>query len=474
MRDDPSYSPNILPEQNELCPDAVWPRPSSSSLLYRQTESIASLSSPSSGSRYSSECSPLSSPVPSPADSVTCRSDSDTENELWKIESNLQIGYVNLNDVPPCCAHSVNDGSPNKLVTSNVTCGPPCYPLASDPYTCYQPSHSVNRLPLVQPAQSLITAQSVHPANPAVSVQSATSMLLAQHAGLLQPALPPICLQLAQPTDSLQPPQPANSLQAAQTANCLQAAQPLNHLQLAQSANRLQPALSANGLQSAQSADHLQAAPSANCLQSAQPTNSLQPAQPTNSLQPAQMANCLQAAQTANCLHPAQTANCLQSAQPTNSLHPAQTTNCLQTAQPASCLHPAQSLSSLQSAQPATCSQPVQSTSCFQPAQPTVNVRQTQPVPPAIRVKPGCQNIQLASSTNTQTVIIPNNVHPFPYMPPRPPSIQQGPVIPETVAVSARERIAAQVDRAMKDRVVMTLAKLPDGQLSRGDKHGDT
>lgn len=59
-------------------------------------------------------------------------------------------------------------------------------------------------------------------------------------------------------------------------------------------------------------------------------------------------------------------------------------------------------------------------------------------------------------------------------MPPRPPSIQQGPVIPETVAVSARERIAAQVDRAMKDRVVMTLAKLPDGQLSRGDKHGDT
>ena len=59
-------------------------------------------------------------------------------------------------------------------------------------------------------------------------------------------------------------------------------------------------------------------------------------------------------------------------------------------------------------------------------------------------------------------------------MPPHPPNIQQGPVIPETVALSARERIAAKVDKAMKDRVVMTLAKLPDDQLSRGDEHGDT
>lgn len=338
-RDDLSYPSNILPVQNELCPDPVWPRLLSSSLPYRKTESIPSLSSPSSGSRYSSECSPSSSPVPSPADSVTGRSDSDTENELLKIRTNLQIRYVNPSDVPPCCAHSVNDRSPNNLVTSNVTCGPPCNSLGSDRYVCFQPSHSTSGLPSVQPAQSLITAQSVYPANPADSVQSATSILLAPH---------------------------------------------------------------------------------------------------VRPLQPAQMANCLQAGQ------------------------------------PASCLHPAQSSNSLQSAQPATCSQPVQSTSCFKPAQLAVDVQQTQPVPPAIRVKPGCQNIQLSSSTNTQTLIIPKNVQPFPYIPPHPPNIQQGPVIPETVAVSARERIVAKVDKAMKDRVVMTLAKLPDDQLSRGDKHGDT
>jgi len=427
VRDDSSYfhSPNIRGEQNEMCPVAVWPIPPSNSLLYRQTESIASLSSPSSGSRYSSECSPSSSPVPSLADSVTGKSDSDTENELWKIESNLKIGYVNQSDVPSCCAHSVNDGSLNKLVTSSAPCGHPCYPLASDPYTCYQPSHSDVRLPSVQPAQSLITAQSVHPANPAVSVHSATGMLLAEPA--MHPALPANCLHLAQPANSLQPTQRANSLQPAQTADCLQAAQPLNHFQPAQSANRLQPALSANCLQLAQSANHLQAAPSANRLQSAHSVNHLQ------------------------------------------------------AAQPASCLHPAQSPSSLQSAQQATCSQPVQSTNC-QPAQPVrgmqqalaVSVRHTQSVPPTISVQPSCQSIQLASSTNTQTLIIQSNVQPFPHVPPHRPNIQQGPVIPETVAVSARERIAAKVDKAMKDRVVMTLAKLPDDQLSRGDKHGDT
>jgi len=369
VKDDPSYfnSPNILGEQNEMCPVAVWPIPSSSSLLYRQTESIASVSSPSSGSRYSSECSPSSSPVPSLADSVTGKSDSDTENELWKIESNLKIGYVNQSDVPSCCAHSVNDRSLNKLVTSSAPCGHPFYPLASDPYTCYQQSHSADRLPSVQPAQ---------------------------------------------------------------TADCLQVAQPLNHFQPAQSANRLQPALSANCLQSAQSANHLQAAPSANRLQSAQSANHLQ------------------------------------------------------AAQPASCLHPAQSPSSLQSAQPATCSQPVQSTNCFQPAQPVggmqqaqlaVGVRHTQSVPPTINVQPTCQSIQLAPTTNTQTLIIQSNVQPIPHVTPHPPNIQQGPVIPETVAVSARERIAAKVDKAMKDRLVMTLAKVPDDQLSRGDKHdGDT
>lgn len=447
-RDDPSSfnSSNILPERNEPCPDVVWPIPLSNSLLYRQTLSIDSLSSPSSGSRYS-ECSPSSSPVPSLADSVTGKSDSDTENESWKTEPNLQIGYVSLSDDPSCSAQSVNNSSLNKLVTSSVTCGHPCYPLASDPYICFQPSQSPITFPSVHPAQSLITVQSVQPANPAVSVQSATSMLLAEPARHLQPALPANCFQLAQPANSLQPTLPASSLQPARTANSLQPTQ---------LANSLQPAQTANCLQAAQPFNHLQPAPSANCMHSLQ------------------SANRLQAAQPASCLHPAWSPNSLQAAQPASCLHPAQSPNSLQPAQPAKCSH---------SVQPASCSQPVQSTSCFQPAQPVrgiqqahlaVSVQQTQPVPPAISVQPRCQNIQLASSTNTQTVIIQSNAQPFPYMPPHPPNIQQGPVIPETVAVSARERIAAKVDKAMKDRVVLALAQLPHDQLSRGDEHGDT
>jgi len=298
VRDDPCYSPNTLTEQNDLCSDVTWSRPLTSSKQYRQPESIHSISSPSSGSHYS-ECSPLSSPVSSPADSVTGRSDSDTENELLKIGS---IGY-NLSDVPSSCAHSVNDGRLNKLVTSNVTCSPTTgYPLPSDLYTCCQLSHSANGLSS-QPAESFIPVQSVHRANPAVSGQSPTGVLLTEHAGLWQQALP--------------------------DNNCLQ--------------------LVPSSLQSAQVAGH----------------------------------HC------------------------------------------------------------------------------------SQPIPTAIKVQPSCP---LASPTNTPTLIIPNNVHPPLYMP----IIQQGPVIPETVPVSARERIAAKVDKAMKDRVVMTLAKLPDDQLSRGDKHGDT
>ena len=320
MRDDPRYfnSPNILPEPNEPCPDAVWSIPLSNSLLYRPPESIASLSSPSSGSRLSSECSPSSSPVPSLADSVTGKSDSDIENEFWKTEPNLQIGDVSLSDVPSCSAQSVNNRSPNKLVTSSVTCGHSCYSLAPESYTCVQPSQLAIRLPPVQPVQPLITVQSVQLANRAVSGQSTTSMQFAEPARHLQPALP---------------------------------------------------------------------------VQPAQPPARFQPAQPVRDIQQ---------------------------------------------------------------------------------AQPAVSVRQTQLVPPAISVHRSSQNIPLASSTNTQTVILRSNVPPIPYMPSHPPNIQQGPVIPETVAVSARERIAAKVDKAMKDLVVMALAKLPDDQLSRGDEHGDT
>lgn len=326
VRDDLSClnSPNIHPEQNELRPDAAWPIPVSTSLPYRQAESIASLSSPSSGSRYSSECSPSSSPVPSLADSVTGKSDSDIENELWKIESNLQKGYGSLTDVQSCSAQCVNDRGLNNLVSSSVICGQPYYSLATHLSVNFQPSESAIRF---QPAQ---------PANPAVSVQSATS------------------IQLAEPARGLQPALPANYLQRA---NCLPPTQPPKCSKLAQSVN---------------------------------------------------------------------------------------------------------------------CSQPAQQARGFQQTQLAVSLQPTQQAPPAISVQPGLQNIQLASSRNTQTVIIQRNVQPFIYVPPQQPHIQRGPVIPETVAVSARERLLAEVDKKVKDRVVMTLAKLTDDQLSKGDEHGDT
>lgn len=225
--------------------------------------------------------------MPSLADSVTGKSDSDTENELWKIESNLKIGHVSLSDVPSCSAQCVNDRSLNKLVTSNVISSRQCFPLASDPSVCFRPLHS---------AVGLQPIQQVHPVQSLITVQS---------------------LQPVQYTNCLQPPQPVRGMQQTQ---------------------------------------------------------------------------------------------------------------------------------------------------------PAVGVRQTQPAPPTITVQPRCQNIQLASSTNTQAVIIQSNVQPFPQQP----NIQQGPVIPETVAVSARERIATKVDKEVKDLVVMTLAKLTDDQLSRGDQHGDT
>lgn len=221
-----------------MCPDAVWPLPLSSSLPYRQAESIASLSSPSSGSRYSSECSPSSSPVPSPVDSVTGKSDSDTENEFRKMESYLQKGYANLSDVQSTSAQSVNDTSLNKFAPSSVMCGHPCYPLASHLSMNFQPSESTIRLRPVEPVQPVITVHSVQPANPVISVQSVTSMPLAQ---------PARCLQQAQLAISQQPAKPARGMQQAQLAVSLRQTQPappaisvqsgLQNIQLASSRN---------------------------------------------------------------------------------------------------------------------------------------------------------------------------------------------------------------------------------------------
>jgi hypothetical protein len=84
------------------------------------------------------------------------------------------------------------------------------------------------------------------------------------------------------------------------------------------------------------------------------------------------------------------------------------------------------------------------------------------------------QQIQLASSKNTQNILIQNNVQYVTYTVSQQPNIQQGPVFPNLVTVSARERIAAKLNKRMKDAALLTVAKLKDEELSKGDEHGDT
>lgn len=238
---------NIPPEQNDLSPDFNYHFTSShSAMAYRQTKSIPSISSPSSGSRYSSEGSPLSSPAPSPGDSFTSKSDTETENETWRIELILHEGNNNMSDASP------------------------------------------------------------HPAKPSCQIVHRNNINK-----FFCPD--PVC-------------------------------------------NR------------------------PNCLTSRLATN-------------------IQAAQSAVSVHPAQ---------------------------------------------------------------------------PIINVQPAPQKVELASSTNISTVVVQNHVQPVIYTVPQHPNIQRGPVVPDTIAVSARERIAAMLDREKKDSVLLALAKLKDEQLSKGDEHGDT
>jgi hypothetical protein len=91
---------------------------------YRCTASIASISSPSSGSLYSSECSTLSSPISSPGDSLNSKSDSDTESELLKTELILQEGRSNQNDFSFWSAELMNNNNVNNLLAPNLYCNP--------------------------------------------------------------------------------------------------------------------------------------------------------------------------------------------------------------------------------------------------------------------------------------------------------------------------------------------------------------
>lgn len=144
---------NVPADQLELSADFSAPyTPAHFAPTYRQAESIASISSPSSGSRYSSECSPLSSlssPVPSPGDSFASKSDSDTDNELRKIELNLQEGRA-----PLPSAQIVKGSGENTFLPPRPVCGPPnCY-VQSAPHqlqlTCSKTYAVVAQQPSIQ------------------------------------------------------------------------------------------------------------------------------------------------------------------------------------------------------------------------------------------------------------------------------------------------------------------------------------
>jgi hypothetical protein len=275
-----SYYINNCLEQNGLPEDHNPITLYQSPQTYRRTASIPSISSPSSGSFYSSEWSILSSPVSSPGDSLSSKSDSDTESELLKIELTPQEGNSSQSDASFWSAQLMNNNNVNNLLTHSLLCNPQFYSLTSQPAVNVQPS---------------------------------------------------------------------------------------------------------------------------------QPTISMQPSQPAVSAQPSQ---------------------------------------------PAINLHPLQ---------PAITSQP------SKPAQQSVSVR----AHPVSSVQRAPQEIHLSPS-NVQTVVIQNNIQTFTYTVPQQPNIQRLPVVPNIVAASARERISAKLNKAVKDCALVTLAKLTDEELSEGDGNGDT
>lgn len=117
------------------------------------------MSSPYSGSLYSPECSTLSSPVSSPGDSLTSKSDLDTESELLKTELILQEGSSKQSDASFWSAQLINNNNVNNLVASGQLCNPAFYSLTYP----------------VQPANSSQTSQpaiTVHPAQQSISVRA--------------------------------------------------------------------------------------------------------------------------------------------------------------------------------------------------------------------------------------------------------------------------------------------------------------
>lgn len=84
------------------------------------------------------------------------------------------------------------------------------------------------------------------------------------------------------------------------------------------------------------------------------------------------------------------------------------------------------------------------------------------------------QQVQLPSSKSIQSIFIQNNVQAFTHKVQLRPNIQRGPVVPNIVTVSARERIISKLNKGVKDDATLTMAKLRDEDLSKGDENGDT
>ncbi|XP_023727597.1 uncharacterized protein LOC111875517 isoform X2 [Cryptotermes secundus] len=150
---------NNCSEQNELTQDHNPIILSQSPPTYRCTASIPSMSSPSSGSLHSSECSTLSSPVSSPGDSLTSKSDLDTETELLKTELILQEGSSSQSDASFWSAELINNNNVNNLLAPSQLCNPAFYSLTYP----------------VQPTISSQTSQppfTMHRAQQSISVQA--------------------------------------------------------------------------------------------------------------------------------------------------------------------------------------------------------------------------------------------------------------------------------------------------------------
>lgn len=151
-----SYYINNCSDQSGLTQDLNPITLSQSPPKYRCTASIPSISSPSSGSLYSSECSTLSSPVSSPGDSLTSKSDLDTESELLKTELILQEGSCSQSDASFWSAQLMNNNNVNNLLAPSLLCNSPLYSLTYP----------------VQPAISSQPAITVHPAQQSISVRA--------------------------------------------------------------------------------------------------------------------------------------------------------------------------------------------------------------------------------------------------------------------------------------------------------------